>query len=822
MSVPSEVALRLLPRRLTKWWPLAVWAVAASLIVGWLAMTAMRDRDRQLEMAQTRVNNAAELAAGHVLRVLEGADTALKAASPLFRNDPNWNRLSWDEETWQRLRDINEALSAVPTMFFVDPTGYIRLHAKFYPLQPVSVTDREYFQYLRSHHTDHAYLSEPYLGKITKIPVLALCRHLNRTGTSFDGLICATLDPESLRGAFSNLVPNDGSIVNLQRDDGLILVRHPVLAGADGARIDNIQLFPAIAKGGNAATELTSSPLDGVTRITTFRRLERFGLVVLAAQPVESLMAPWRAEMRRLSTIIGAGILLLTAAFIQLLRRHNAEIDAKSRLRLSEFNLSRAQAVAHVGSWHLELPGQRLLWSDETYRIFGLPPETSIDLRRVVECFHPEDRDAAREEIEEAIAGRDCAVEHRILVDGRVKWIAMRAQATLSEEDGKPIDLLGTVQDITERKLAETAMAESRALLIEVQAVAGLGYYVYDIPGDRWQSSEILDRIFGIDRNYDRSGVGWLALTAPDMRAEMTAYLTEIQAGAHDFDFQYRIFRRADNLERWVHGLGKIERDGAGKPLRLVGTIKDITEERQAAQALEDKAEELARSNEELEQFAYVASHDLREPLRMIGSYVGLLERRYGDKLDSEAREFIAFAKDGALRMDRLVLDLLEYSRIGRVTRPMLPVQLGNVIERAMFALTSKIAEAGAEIATPPEVMPMVLGDAEELTRLFQNLIGNAVKYREPDRAPLITLGAERFGTHWEITVSDNGIGIEPQYYERIFLIFQRLHKRTDYEGTGIGLAVCKKIVEHHGGRIWVESTPGKGTTFHVTLPAVG
>ncbi len=378
---------------------------------------------------------------------------------------------------------------------------------------------------------------------------------------------------------------------------------------------------------------------------------------------------------------------------------------------------------------------------------------------------------------------------------------------------------------LLQRRHAEVAVQDrlrtSEENLRHAQAVAKLGYYVYDMVADRWVSSPVLDDIFGIDSSYQRNAVGWLDLVAPSMLAEMTQYLREIGDGDHDFDREYQIIRPRDGQCRWVNGLGGVERDGDGKPIRLVGTIQDITERKKAEQDLREKAEELSRSNTELEQFAYVASHDLREPLRMVSSYVDLLGRRYGDKLDEDAREFIAFAKDGATRMDRLVLDLLEYSRIGRISRPMVVVELDTVFARVVRALQAKIAESGAVVETSSSPLPAVLGDGDELVRLFQNLIANAVKYRAEARSPMVTVTATRCGPFWDLAVADNGIGIDSQYFDRVFLIFQRLHKRGDYEGTGIGLAICKKIAEHHGGRIWLESTPGEGSAFHVTLPAV-
>jgi PAS domain S-box-containing protein len=227
---------------------------------------------------------------------------------------------------------------------------------------------------------------------------------------------------------------------------------------------------------------------------------------------------------------------------------------------------------------------------------------------------------------------------------------------------------------------------------------------------------------------------------------------------------------------------------------------------------------ELARSNAELEQFAYIASHDLRSPLRQISSYVSLLDRRYGDKLDSDAREFIAFAHDGAVRMDQLVVDLLEFSRIGRSSKPVELVALGEVLHEACANLHTNIVDANGRVDIVG-VLPMVKCTPSDLVRLFQNLIGNAIKYSLPDRPPVVTVTAVTGPRSHVMTVRDNGIGIEQVYHDTIFGVFKRLHTPDKYEGTGIGLAICKKVVDQHNGRIWVESIPGEGTAFHVELP---
>ena len=226
---------------------------------------------------------------------------------------------------------------------------------------------------------------------------------------------------------------------------------------------------------------------------------------------------------------------------------------------------------------------------------------------------------------------------------------------------------------------------------------------------------------------------------------------------------------------------------------------------------------ELEHSNRELEQFAYVASHDLQEPLRMVSSYTELLERRYGDKLDDKAREFIGYAVDGAVRMQRLINDLLEFSRVSTRGKALQPVDVTRVLGTVRANLSVAIQDAGALVTN--DALPTVMADETQLVQLLQNLIGNAIKFRGRER-PHVHVGAQATATEWVFAVRDNGIGIAPEYFERIFVIFQRLHARDEYPGTGIGLAVCRRILDRHGGRIWVESEPGRGSTFYFALPA--
>jgi len=248
----------------------------------------------------------------------------------------------------------------------------------------------------------------------------------------------------------------------------------------------------------------------------------------------------------------------------------------------------------------------------------------------------------------------------------------------------------------------------------------------------------------------------------------------------------------------------------------VTAAIRDITTRKKAEAHLLDKVEELNRSNEELGQFAYIASHDLQEPLRMVASYTQLLSRRYKGKLDADADEFIAFAVDGASRMQRLIQDLLAYSRVGTKGQDLLNVSSENALQQALINLRGAIEASGALVTHDP--LPAVMADEMQLVQLFQNLVGNAIKYQSPG-IPKVHISAAGNGAKKSVfSVKDNGLGIDPQYFEKIFGMFQRLHKREEFAGTGIGLAICKKIVERHGGSISVESQPGHGSTFSFAL----
>jgi len=256
-----------------------------------------------------------------------------------------------------------------------------------------------------------------------------------------------------------------------------------------------------------------------------------------------------------------------------------------------------------------------------------------------------------------------------------------------------------------------------------------------------------------------------------------------------------------------------------GNIVGAVVTFRDITERKQAEEELKKLSNELARSNADLQQFAYTASHDLQEPIMVVAGFVNLLAKRYKGKLDEKADEFIEHAVDGTKRMQVLIKDLLDYSRVGSTGKSFTPTDCLSALDKAVFNLQIVLKESGAVITH--DDLPTVMADSSQLIRLFQNLISNAIKFRGKE-APKIHISAKQKEGEWIFSFKDNGIGIDPKFSDQIFVMFQRLHTKKEYPGTGIGLATCKKIIERHGGRIWVESEPGKGSTFFFAIPTRG
>jgi len=416
--------------------------------------------------------------------------------------------------------------------------------------------------------------------------------------------------------------------------------------------------------------------------------------------------------------------------------------------------------------------------------------------------------------------------------DGREIPVSYNA-TVLRDPDGRITGVLGSARDMTELKEAEKELRVAGAYnrsLIE----ASLDLLVtIDPDGKISDANSATEKATGCSKE-ELIGTDFSDyFTEPEKARE--AYQQVFQEGSIQ-ECMLQIRHRDGHFIPVLYN-ASVYRDEAGEVIGAFAAARNMTKAAQAEDDLKHSVQDLSRSNDELEQFAYVASHDLQEPLRMVSSYVQLLEKRYKGKMDADADEFIEFAVDGANRMQVMINDLLSFSRIATRGEPFQPTDCNKVFDRAINNLQTAIKESGTTVTHDP--LPTVTADKGQLEQLFQNLIGNAIKFRgeEPPRIHVSATSIADFGFRnaeleskienqksqigegWIFSVKDNGIGIEPEHTKRIFGIFQRLHTREQYSGSGIGLAVCKKIVQRHGGQIWIESEAGKGSTFFFTLP---
>jgi PAS domain S-box-containing protein len=382
--------------------------------------------------------------------------------------------------------------------------------------------------------------------------------------------------------------------------------------------------------------------------------------------------------------------------------------------------------------------------------------------------------------------------------------------ARIQDDQGLTVAVGITTHDLSPLKHAESRLMRMNKVFMESQTPMS----ILDLQGRVLDSNPVSDRMIGWTRE-ERLGQLPAKITQPEFRARALAKIERVLKDGKVDDFEFELRTKEGDAVIVLVGLSLL-RDENGQPIGIAVVSKDITERKRSVQELARAAKELERSNRELQDFAFVLSHDLQEPLRSIVGFSKLLHERAASSLDEESLRYLDVVQRAGKKLQTLIKDLLAYARLDRDDWERSPVDLSAACDAAVEQLQSSIEEAGAVVKR--DKLPVVRGDSAQLSLVFQNLIGNAIKYRG-ERAPEVRVGAERGTAGWEISVADNGLGIEPQYHEKVFEVFQRLHSYEKIPGTGMGLAICKKIVERHGGRLWVESEPGKGSTFRFTIP---
>ena len=487
----------------------------------------------------------------------------------------------------------------------------------------------------------------------------------------------------------------------------------------------------------------------------------------------------------------------------------------------SEELLDEVSSLAKIGSWEVDLRNNTIYWSDLVHQLHGTDPQSYVpDLETAINFYRADFRDMVEQNIVKAIKTGESWDIEGVIVDTDKQEVWVRALGEAEFIDGECVRLFGSFQDITERKTMELRL---KSLSDDLPGVT-FQYRVSPVGEDsRHFTSNASHKIWGVSPEESERDVEivWEQIKKGGDFNEVQKSIEQSMTTGEKWHFQWRNMLPSGEL-RWHEGFGTPNYLSDGTVV-FNSMIFDITERKQAEQKLlsvnkelKTQARELERSNEELEQFAFITSHDLQEPLRMISSFMEQLKRKYSDQLDDKALQYIHFATDGAKRMKQIILDLLLYSRVNRPSEEAESVDLNTIIAEFLQLRRKLIAEKKAVVKY--DQLPSLNTYRAPVTQIFHSLLDNALKYSREKVSPVINISVKETGKFYEFAVEDNGIGIDEKFYDKIFIIFQRLNNRADYDGTGIGLSVTKRAVEFLGGKIWVESVVGKGSTFNFTI----
>jgi len=797
-----------------------VFVVAATIILALLLYIFWSGYQTNRHDAFVAVRNSVEALASNIESVLEHAESDVRVIVRQVTAADLSGRISAPRRAELEAAMSNNLRSfpAIYSYRVFDATGESEFgagpgnpHANF------SVADRVWFQQLRDNPTSDLVLSDVVVSKTVNQPTIIMGVAIRDSQGRFLGAADASIN----LGYFQNRIEQPdlgpGGFVAVLRADNFHLVLHRPRMDADLNEVQTGGVADIITEGKRLGRLSGNgdfvAPLDQVERTYAYWFLDRFPFAVAVGISPDDYLRAWRRQV----ALGGIGAVVLVGVLTVLFRRQRMAqrqlVDAALRHRA-------LMQTATDGIHIMNEDGNLLDASASFYRMLGYSPDHPPSMTIGDWDTHFIADGGARKMLAMTVEGDGFVQRRHRRADG--SEIDVEIAASMIALGGKPL-IYASSRDITARKQieAERQRAEVEHARAERQAREQsmfLDVLLESIPMPLFFKDDecrylgcnrAFEEFFGAPRQPLIGKSVYEIAPSEDARKYDEADRELIARGGTQV-YEWNVQRPDGQVRRVIFQKATFPR-ADGTVGGIVGSLMDVTESR-------EKEEKLLHSNAELEQFSYVISHDLREPLRMINSYIGLLDRRYHDAFDDDAREFMRFARDGAQRMDKMVLDLLQLSRIGRIGGSAAPVALTEVITSALDNLALAINEASAEITVATD-MPIVTGSHDELVRLFQNIVGNAVKYRRKDISPVISIAAERAERKWVVSISDNGIGIAPEFFERIFGVFQRLHGQGEYEGTGIGLAVCKKIVEHHGGRIWVESAPGSGTTFFFTLP---
>jgi PAS domain S-box-containing protein len=747
------------------------------------------------------------IAEEHVTGMMRGVDLVLGEVAGLVGDDERMDPRAYAELMSSRMKQ----LAFVRNGFVANSDGVITNDTLGSPPN-ITVRDRDYFSALAADPSLPLYISAPLPSRARPVVSIFVVRPIRSYSGKFLGVAAIAVDPRLFEDELNAIRPPQGGFATLLRTEGTVLSRVPDAEKWSGKWLGDGPVIQALGK---APRGILHGPgrTDGADRIVAYRQLQLYPLVVAVGMRTDPSLAKWRNEMV-VHGLVGLVLVLVLTGLAVMSDRGQAECyQAQLALAASEGRFRRLSDRSPVGIVLAGPAGDCRYANQRWLDIVGRPVEMVVG-RHWFDAVAIEDRPAIAAAWAAFADGGDFLAEMRVLtLQGVIRWVRGRA-SRLAESDDEG-GLVATFEDISAAKEAEQRLLLSEDKFAKAFRASPDALTISTLAGGAYVDvNAAFCRMLGYDRS-ELMGSDAFHLGIWGDATDRSRVIERVRRDGQVEDFE-TMLRRKDGLILIV--LVSVQRIDVGGEPCLLFICRDVSERRAVEARTRALVAKLDASNQELEQFAYVASHDLQEPLRMVAGYAQLIERRYRGQLDSDADEFIDFLVDGAKRMQAMIHDLLEYSRVERLGGAFSEFEGKDVLEDVRRNLAAALAESGGRLGVG--ALPRLHGDRSQIVRLFQNLIGNALKYRHPDRQPDIAVEAEAEDGGWMISVSDNGIGIESQYFERIFMVFQRLHTREKYPGTGIGLAICKKIVERHGGRLSVESEPDRGSIFRVWLPS--
>ncbi len=809
--IPKELTPPISPARFRL--QLIAGTLAINLFVAFLAsLILFQSKLQYQESAEASTQNLAHVLEENFSGVLEKINISMLAASDEMARqfaDGGLQEAALNELLARHLHRLGE----VESLRVADEHGIVRYGTGVQPGTRVDISDRQHFIQLKARDDGKMIVSAPIFGRINLRWSLPIARRLNHPDGSFAGIIYALVSLEQIKTLFSHMDVGEHGLVNLRDSEMKLVVRHPepqYTSGSIGKSTLTPELQAMLKTGSETGTYRVVGTLDNFERTFSYRKMPGQPLYVTVGLAVDDYMAEWRSFAVKLG-----GLLLLfmgvTAYFAWLIYRGEKRRSEAAQV-LHILNRDFITLLENTTDFiYFKDKDGRLRFCSQTMAVItGHRSWREMIGKHDFEIF-PEETARIYYEEELPIFRDGTPIHNRIAPyfdkEGRCGWVSTNKWPVFDADGTTVVGIFGISRDVSEFKRAEMALRESEQRFRSMfHKHASVMLLLEPESGNVVDANAAAVRFYGYSEDELRAmSVNRInQLAEEDIRRERQLALEEKR---NHFIYPHKLasgeIRTVEVYSTPIEDQGRV---------LLFSIVHDITEREKAEEALK-------RSNADLERFAYSVSHDMRQPLRAISGHLQLLKRSLQGRLDEDDSNNLNFVLDGAQRMDSMIVSLLDYSRVGRKTEAMQWIASRVVLDEAMGFLAPLIHDTQTEVRIDG-VWPEVFASRDELVRLLQNLIGNAVKFRDEGQPALVEVESSGQSGKWRVSVRDHGVGIDPKQTGRLFQFFSRLQSRTRFDGTGMGLALCRRIVEHHGGRIWVESEgDGKGSNFMFELP---